>query len=117
MWINITKGSTNDPINKYGCSKAGCTTAVDCPPELVVPAGCESPCAKLGGDQYCCRGAYANGCDPATTWPIDYATVFKTAEPFAYSWSGDDATSTFTCTKYCDYRITFGLTPASHLTS
>jgi hypothetical protein len=37
--------------------------------------------------------------------------VFKRAEPYAYSWSGDNATSVFTCAGGCDYRITFGVTP------
>jgi len=37
--------------------------------------------------------------------------VFKRAEPYAYSWSGDDATSVFACAGGCDYRITFGVTP------
>ena len=39
--------------------------------------------------------------------------MFKHAEPYAYSWSGDDATSVFTCAGGCDYRITFGVTPPS----
>jgi hypothetical protein len=37
--------------------------------------------------------------------------VWKDAEPYAYSYVDDDATSTFTCTGECDYRITFGTTP------
>lgn len=45
------------------------------------------------------------------TWPVNYALVFKRAEPYAYSWSGDDATSVFTCSGGCDYRIIFGVTP------
>ena len=49
-------------------------------------------------------------CNPAQ-WPVDYAAVFKRAEPYAYSYSDDDATSTFTCTGECNYQITFGLTP------
>ena len=64
-------------------------------------AGGSSPASRrahgFGTDRYCCRGQYADGCSPATTWPIDYARVFKRAEPYAYSWSGDDATSVFTC--------------------
>jgi hypothetical protein len=43
--------------------------------------------------------------------PVDYAAVFKKAEPYAYSYADDDATSTFVCQGRCDYRITFGLTP------
>ncbi|HEX5406147.1 MAG TPA: thaumatin family protein [Pseudonocardiaceae bacterium] len=37
--------------------------------------------------------------------------VFEHAEPYAYPYVYDDATSTFTCTGECDYRITFGTTP------
>ena len=117
MYINIAAGSTKDPISTTGCSKAGCTRPVDCPSELRVCAGgavvgCISACARLGGDQYCCRGQWAprSACDPAQ-WPVNYAAVFKQAEPFAYSYVDDDATSTFTCSGECGYRITFGLTP------
>jgi hypothetical protein len=117
MYINIASGTTRDPISSTGCAKAGCTTAVNCPSELQIKAGgavvgCESACAKLGGDQYCCEGQWAprSACDP-TRWPVNYAAVFKKAEPFAYSYVDDDATSTFTCAGECGYRITFGLTP------
>ena len=74
--------------------------------------GCISACARLDTDQLCCRGQYSSraACDPAT-WPVDYAAVFKRAEPYAYSYVDDDATSVFTCTGVCDYRITFGITP------
>jgi hypothetical protein len=112
MWINHT-GGTKDAISANGCATSGCTTAVKCPAALRVTGGaCLSPCAKIGGDAYCCQGSWAprSACDP-TKWPVDYAKVFKTAEPFAYSYVDDDATSTFTCTGRCDYRITFGLTP------
>jgi hypothetical protein len=117
MWINTTSGDTPDKVSPAGCVTAGCTTAVDCPAALQVAAdgqvvGCISACAHFNTDQYCCRGAWASraDCDP-TKWPVDYAAVFKQAEPYAYSYSDDDATSTFTCTGECNYRITFGLTP------
>jgi len=117
MYINISKGGSADQVSPAGCVAAGCTTAVDCPAALQVRAAgtvvaCESACARFGTDQYCCRGAWASrpACDPAQ-WPVDYAAVFKKAEPYAYSYADDDATSTFTCTGECDYRITFGLTP------
>jgi hypothetical protein len=119
MWINTTSGSTPDKVSPTGCVAAGCTTAVDCPAALRVQAGgsvvaCQSACARFGTDQYCCRGAWASrqACNPAK-WPVDYAAVFKKAEPYAYSYSDDDATSTYTCTGECDYRITFGLTPGT----
>jgi hypothetical protein len=124
MYINITKssGGTKDKISPDGCVPAGCTKTVQCPNVLDVKAGgkvvgCISACARLGGDQYCCRGKYAprSACDPAK-WPVDYAAVFKRAEPYAYSYVADDATSVFVCKGVCDYRITFGLTPVTRTT-
>ena len=119
LYINITKssGGTKDKISPNGCVAAGCTKPVACPSALDVKAGgavvgCISACARLGGDQYCCRGQWSSrsACDP-TKWPVDYAEVFKSAEPYAYSYVDDDATSVFTCSGVCDYRITFGITP------
>ena len=42
-------------------------------------------------------------------WPVDYARVFKRAEPYAYSYVDDDATSVYVCSGRCDYHIVFGL--------
>jgi len=118
MYINITKssGGTKDKISPNGCVAVGCTKAVNCPSALDVKAGaavvgCISACARLGGAQYCCQGPYSSraACNPAQ-WPVDYAAVFKSAEPYAYSYVDDDATSVFTCSGVCDYRITFGIT-------
>jgi hypothetical protein len=118
MYINITKsaGGTKDKVSPNGCVTAGCTKPVNCPSALDVKAGgavvgCISACARLGGDQYCCRGQWSSrsACDP-TKWPVDYAEAFKSAEPYAYSYVDDDATSVFTCSGVCDYRITFGIT-------
>jgi hypothetical protein len=119
MYINITRssGGTVDKISPDGCVPAGCTKPVVCPSVLDVTVGgtvvgCISACARLGTDQLCCRGQYSSraACNPAT-WPVDYAAVFKRAEPYAYSYVDDDATSVFTCKGVCDYRITFGITP------
>jgi Thaumatin family len=117
MYINIASGSTRDPISSTGCSPRGCARPVDCPSALQVRAGggvvgCGSACGVFGTDQYCCRGPWASraACDP-TKWPVNYAAVFKRAQPYAYSYPDDDATSTFTCTGECGYRITFGSTP------
>ncbi len=119
MYINQFGGRGKDPISANGCVAAGCTKAVVCPRVLQVRAagavvGCISACARLGTDQYCCRGKWSSrsACDPKR-WPVDYAAVFKRAEPFAYSYVYDDATSTFTCYGDCNYRITFGLTPVA----
>ena len=119
MYINITAGQTTDKISRTGCVPAGCTKPVACPSALQVKAGgvavaCESACARIGTDQYCCRGAWAprSQCDPAR-WPVDYAAVFKKAEPYAYSYVDDDATSVFTCKGRCDYQITFGVSPGT----
>jgi hypothetical protein len=117
MYINIAKGATRDRISPNGCVAAGCTKAVVCPSVLTVKVdgtgvACESACARFGTDQYCCRGKWAPraACNPRK-WPVDYAAVFKRAEPYAYSYVDDDATSVFTCSGTCYYRITFGLTP------
>lgn len=74
--------------------------------------GCISACGRFNTDQYCCRGKWpsASACNPKR-WPVDYAAVFKRAEPYACSYAFDDATGTFTCYRDCNYRITFGLTP------
>jgi len=119
MYINTTSssGGTVDPISSDGCVPAGCTKPVVCPSILDVKVGstvvgCISACARLDTDQLCCRGQWSSraACDPAE-WPVDYAAVFKRAEPYAYSYVDDDATSVFTCKGVCDYRITFGITP------
>ena len=117
MWINQLGGTSKDAISAHGCSAAGCTRPVVCPAALQIHAGgavvgCESPCGIFGTDQYCCRGQWAprSACDP-TKWPVNYAADFKRAEPFAYSYVDDDATSTFTATGEAGYRITFGLSP------
>ncbi len=96
---------------------AGCTKPVVCPSALQVKAGgsvvgCISACARLDTDQYCCRGQWSPraDCDPAK-WPVDYAAVFKKAEPYAYSYVDDDATSVYVCKGRCNYRIVFGVTP------
>jgi hypothetical protein len=118
MYVNIAKssGGTKDKISPNGCVPAGCTKPVNCPSALDVKVGaavvgCISACARLGGNQYCCQGPYSSraACNPAQ-WPVDYAAVFKSAEPYAYSYVDDDATSVFTCSGVCDYRITFGIT-------
>jgi hypothetical protein len=119
MYINIAKssGGTKDKISPDGCVPAGCTKPVVCPSVLDVKVGgtvvgCISACARLDTDQLCCRGQWSSraACNPAA-WPVDYAAVFKRAEPYAYSYVDDDATSVFTCQDVCDYRITFGITP------
>jgi hypothetical protein len=117
MYISLTHGKANNRVSASGCERGhGCTSMVKCPSALQVHrggqlVGCISPCARFQSDRYCCRGQYAQGCSPRKTWPIDYALVFKRAEPYAYSWSGDNATSVFTCTGGCGYRVTFGITP------
>jgi Thaumatin family len=117
MYITVTHGRAGRRVSANGCEQGhGCTSTVKCPVALQVHrggelVGCISPCARFETDRYCCRGQYAQGCSPARTWPIDYALVFKRAEPYAYSWSGDDAASVFTCGGECGYRITFGVTP------
>jgi thaumatin family protein len=117
MYINVSKGNATKQVSSDGCVPAGCTKAVVCPKVLQIKAShrvvaCESACARFGTDQYCCRGKWAarSACKPAK-WPVDYARVFKRAEPYAYSYVDDDATSVYVCKGGCDYRIVFGITP------
>ena len=102
---------TNGGYSASCTSKPACTTVVS---NGYGGSGdtCLSPCTAFNTDQYCCRAQWASrsACDP-TKWPVNYAAIFKKAEPFAYSYVDDDATSTFTCTGECGYRITFGRTP------
>ena len=119
MWINNSGGRGTDPISANGCSPAGCTHDANrsCPKAMQrthdgAVVACLSACLVLGTDQTCCTGPYAarSACTPST-WPIDSAAVFKKAEPFAYSYVNDDATSVLTCSGECNYRITWGVSP------
>ncbi|MGY4926237.1 thaumatin family protein [Streptomyces sp. 900105755] len=119
MWINSYGGTSKDRIDADGCSAAGCTRDANatCPAKLrrvrdghVV--ACLSACLVFNTDQTCCTGAYAARpqCVPSS-WPVDSAKVFKAAEPFAYSYVNDDATSVLTCSGECGYRVTWGVSP------
>jgi hypothetical protein len=119
MWINNSGGRSADPISANGCSPAGCTHDANksCPQAMQrthdgAVVACLSACLVLGTDQTCCTGPYAarSACTPST-WPIDSAAVFKKAEPFAYSYVNDDATSVLSCSGECNYRITWGVSP------
>jgi hypothetical protein len=117
MWINSSGGSSKDKLDANGCSAAGCTKDANatCPSALQrVRDGrvvaCLSSCLVFKTDQTCCTGAYAPRADCVpSSWPIDSAAVFKKAEPFAYSYVNDDATSVLTCSGECNYRVTWGV--------
>ena len=132
--ILTANGCLNTPLSAGG--PTGCTTDVNALcnnslySQLQVKDGagnvvaCKSACTLLQGeghspgdavaDPYCCPGGTAHGttqtCQPATWAPdLNSAKIFKQAEPFAYSYTYDDATSTLSCAGSCGYRITFGL--------
>jgi hypothetical protein len=117
MWVNSFGGSSQDKLDANGCSAAGCTKDANatCPSALQRVRGgkvvaCLSSCLVFKDDKTCCSGAYAPRaqCVPST-WPVDSAAVFKKAEPFAYSYVDDDATSVLTCSGECSYRVTWGV--------
>ena len=119
MWINSSGGSSTDKMDSRGCTSAGCThdANASCPKALQRIRGgkvvaCLSACLVYNTDKTCCTGAYAprDKCVPSS-WPVNSAAVFKKAEPFAYSYVNDDATSVLTCSGECDYRITWGVSP------
>lgn len=120
MYINETGGAGPDRVSATGCVPAGCThdLLASCPAELQQKAngqtvGCLLPCQVFNTDDYCCRGKYSGraNCVPARIWPVDYAAIYKAAEPTGYSYVFDDQTSTMACKGRCDYRITFGVSP------
>ncbi|XP_069705026.1 uncharacterized protein [Periplaneta americana] len=104
------------PYNPYRCGAAGCRANLlpNCPSALRQYSrsgrviGCKSACIAFNADHFCCRGLYASAqnCDPAR-WPVNYPAYFKGACPGAFSYSFDNATSTFSCAKN-GYRINFG---------
>lgn len=117
MWVNSYGGTSTDKVDANGCSAAGCTRDANltCPAKLQRVRGgkvvaCLSACLVFNTAQTCCTDAYAarSACVPST-WPIDSAAVFKKAEPFAYSYVDDDATSVLTCAGECNYRVTWGV--------
>ncbi|MER7186250.1 thaumatin family protein [Streptomyces hyaluromycini] len=119
MWINSYGGTSTDKVDSNGCTAAGCVkdTIATCPKKLQrVRDGhvvaCLSACLVFNTDQTCCTGAYAARpqCVPSS-WPVDSAAVFKAADPNAYSYVNDDATSVFTCSGECGYRVTWGVSP------
>ncbi|KAK4487670.1 hypothetical protein RD792_005671, partial [Penstemon davidsonii] len=97
------------------CTKTGCVGDLNgaCPSELRVMSAdgegvaCKSACEAFRSDEYCCSGAYGT---PDTCRPSQYAEVFKSTCPQAYSYAYDDKTSTFTYTD-ADYTITFCPSP------
>ncbi|MEV7384726.1 thaumatin family protein [Streptomyces sp. NPDC091215] len=119
MWVNSYGGTSKDKIDANGCTAAGCVkdTIATCPKKLQRTrdgrvVACLSACLVFNTDQTCCTGAYAARpqCVPSS-WPVDSAAVFKAADPNAYSYVNDDATSVFTCSGACGYRVTWGVSP------
>ncbi|MFJ8495306.1 thaumatin family protein [Streptomyces sp. NPDC094038] len=119
MWINSYGGASTDKVDGDGCTAAGCVkdTIATCPEKLQRTrdgrvVACLSACLVFDTDQTCCTGAYAARprCVPSS-WPVNSAAVFKAADPNAYSYVNDDATSVFTCSGECGYRVTWGVSP------
>ncbi|WVZ68451.1 hypothetical protein U9M48_017388 [Paspalum notatum var. saurae] len=92
----------NVPMS-FQCAGKGPSCAADvnarCPGELKVPGGCDSACAKFGGDTYCCQGQFKDQCPPTNY------KFFKGLCPDAYSYAKDDQTSTFNCPQGANYDI------------
>ena len=113
MTIKPKSPSNGSPPN-YWCKNVGCTQDLNsiCPNDLKVNSGgrvvgCKSACERFREDRYCCRGQFnsPHSCQPSS-WPFNFAAVFKTACPMAYSYAYDDASSTFFC-RNTGYDIVF----------
>ncbi|MCO5552856.1 hypothetical protein L7F22_006374 [Adiantum nelumboides] len=104
-----TAGAYLTTANRTSCGVASCPADLNraCPSNLQVAngevVGCKSACLALGGDMYCCSGAYAN---PNTCKATSYSRSFKSACPAAYTYAFDDPSSLFTCSS-TSYSIIF----------
>lgn len=76
-----------------------------CPTELRHPGGCNHPCTVFKNAQFCCTSSSstATNCGRTTA----YFKFFKDLCPDAYSYSLDDAATTFSCPTGTDYKIVF----------
>ncbi|KAG6530895.1 hypothetical protein ZIOFF_004657 [Zingiber officinale] len=82
-----------------GCRGLHCSANIvgECPEQLRVSGGCNSPCNVFGTSDYCCTNGSCR--------PTDYLRFFKTWCSDAYL--PDDATSTSTCPGGTNYNVTF----------
>ena len=118
MYINQFGGRSKDPISANGCSAAGCTKAVVCPPVLQVRAGGRGGRLHLGlrtlwyrpvllpGKMVEPRPPVTRSVGPSITRrcsrePSHSPIPTSTTTPRAFSPATGD----------CNYRITFGVTP------
>ncbi|KAF0899006.1 hypothetical protein E2562_012697 [Oryza meyeriana var. granulata] len=83
---------------------------LQCPSELKAPGGCNSACNVFKQDKYCCTGNGGNTCEPTT-----YSLSLVRMCPDAYSYTLDDASTTFTCPSGTNYQIYF--CPPTDITS
>ncbi|KAF7804392.1 thaumatin-like protein 1b [Senna tora] len=93
------------------CKKSSCPANINnvCPAELQVKSGgkvvaCKSACLAFNKPEYCCTGTHntADKCPPTS-----YSQFFEKQCPDAYSYAFDDKNSSFTCSAWPNYTITF----------
>ncbi|KAK8963684.1 Osmotin-like protein OSM34 [Platanthera guangdongensis] len=83
------------PTGAGNCMAARCTDqniVTQCPSALRAPGGCRSACDVYKSSNYCCN--YKAG----SCWPTSYSKFFKNFCPNSNTYTGDDPTSTYTCT-------------------
>ncbi|CAI9099708.1 OLC1v1036568C1 [Oldenlandia corymbosa var. corymbosa] len=91
--------SSSAPCGRH--IKCSAPIVEQCPAELRVPGGCNSPCNVFGTNQYCCT----NG--PGSCEPTTFSRFFKNKCPDAYSNPQDDQASLNTCPSGTNYRVVF----------
>ena len=118
MYIRVIHGEADRSVDANGClapvgapRKSTARRRCASPAAAPIRSAASRPAPASAATAIAAAARSPRTARPARTWPIDYSKVFKRAEPFAYSWSGDDATSVFTCKGGCDYEIVFGVTP------
>ncbi|ONK74449.1 uncharacterized protein A4U43_C03F6360 [Asparagus officinalis] len=85
-----------------GCRKTRCTGDIlgNCPSELRVDGGCDSPCDVFKTEEYCCSSGSCG--------PTNYSQFFKMYCPEAFSIPAPDGgASTLTCKSGTDYVLVF----------
>ncbi|KAL8152883.1 LOW QUALITY PROTEIN: hypothetical protein V2J09_010643 [Rumex salicifolius] len=105
---------TITPSNSACNASAGCPKDINsvCPWPMAIKnpsdnssvVACKSACFAFNADSYCCRGEFNT---PQKCSQSDYAVVFKSQCPHAYTYAFDQQTNTYTCATGGDYFITF----------
>ena len=113
-WHNTAAGASSDPTHTSSCGaiafahdlNAACPAALA---EYKDGAGATTECRNQCGVAATKNKPLCNACTGSSSCVTNANSLaFKNAAPSAYSFSYDDATSTYTC-RGADYQVQFGV--------